>query len=130
MKKALLSIFVVFLVAFAGHAQLNDCDGCGDSQYGANDDSSRTTISYDKPTKRKKVSVFPNPAVDFIGISKEDEKSVSKIVVLNVMGRTAKNFKIEKGMRYDVSDLKRGMYLVQIFDLKNDIITTQRLNKN
>lgn len=130
MKRALLSTFIVFLFAFAGHAQLGECSGCGNGQYDADDSSSRTSISYDKPAKKKKISVFPNPAVNFIGLSEEDEKSVSKIVVLNVMGRKAKNFEIEKGMRYDVSDLKRGMYLVQIFDLKNNIITTQRLNKN
>lgn len=46
------------------------------------------------------------------------------------MGREAKSFEVEKGMKYDVADLKTGMYLVQIVDMNNKIITTQRLNKN
>lgn len=127
MKRTLLSTFVILLLAVAAHAQLSECQGCGDDQYDSNDSASKPAITYTVQTKKKKISVYPNPAVDFIGIS--DDKNVSKIVVLNVMGRKAKSFEIEKGMKYNVSELKRGMYLVQIFDLDNKIITTQRLNK-
>lgn len=125
MKKALLFTFLICFLAVAVQAQ-SDCDGCAsdEQQY----DTKPATVQVQKHSKRKKISVFPNPAVNFIGLS--DAEDVKKIVILNVMGRETKKFvDVEKGMKYNVSDLKRGMYLVQIYDQKNKIITTQRLNK-
>jgi len=125
MKKTLLFSFILCLFAFAASAQQNDCDGCA---MGNDYETKPAVVKITKPAKKKKVSVYPNPAVNFIGLS--DSKDVKKIIVLNVMGRETKTFNtIEKGRKYDVADLKRGMYLVQIFDNNNKIITTQRLNK-
>ena len=128
MKKALLLTFFIGLFAFAASAQIGGggCDGCGDSSEGYNTNQKPST-QVRTATKKKKISVYPNPAVNFIGLS--DSEDVKKIVIFNVMGKEAKSFLVEKGMKYDVADLKRGMYLVQIVDFKNKIITTQRLNK-
>lgn len=75
-----------------------------------------------------KISVFPNPATNFISINKDD--NVEQIAVFNLVGRKLKTFEgVEKNERYDVSDLPNGMYLVQVIDATHKIVTTQRISK-
>ncbi|MFT5168700.1 MAG: hypothetical protein ACI8P3_003945 [Saprospiraceae bacterium] len=126
MKKILLLTFIIGFFTFAANAQEGGiCQGCGDDN---NNSSQQTPQTHVKATaKKKKINVYPNPAVNFIGLS--DAEDVKKIIIFNVMGREAKSFDVEKGMKYDVADLKRGMYLVQIVGMNNKTITTQRLNK-
>ena len=76
---------------------------------------------------KKNISVFPNPAVNFIGLS--DSENVKQLIVFNVVGRKMKSFMVSDGEKYDISELPRGMYLIQILDYNQKIITTQRLNK-
>lgn len=129
MKRTLLFTLFVCLLAFTVQAQYdNNCDGCEvSSSASANHSSNAQHASFKKPVD-KKISIFPNPAINYIQLS--DAKDVSKIVVINVMGREVKNFEIEKNGKYYIQDLRRGMYLVQIYDHQNKVITTQRLNKD
>ena len=127
MKKALLLTFFIGLFAFSASAQTGGgCDGCGNEAYNSSNQKPAST-QVGITAKKKKISVYPNPAVNFIGLS--DSEDVKKIVIFNVMGKETKSFDVEKGMKYNVSDLRTGMYLVQIVDLNNKVITTQRLNK-
>lgn len=73
------------------------------------------------------LQVFPNPATSFIGVTHKGE--VSKIKVFNLVGRQMKVFTAVQGEKHFVGDLPRGMYLVQLIDNKNKIITTKRVNK-
>lgn len=73
------------------------------------------------------VKVFPNPAVDFIGVTKADK--VRKIRIYNLVGRQMKNFDAVQGEKYYVGDLPRGMYLVQLVGENKRVITTRRVNK-
>ncbi|MBK8562274.1 MAG: T9SS type A sorting domain-containing protein [Saprospiraceae bacterium] len=75
-----------------------------------------------------KVSVYPNPATNFISINKDE--NVSDIAIFNLVGRKLKTFQnIEKDEHYDVSDLPVGMYLIQVIDNNKKILTTQRISK-
>lgn len=79
-------------------------------------------------TKQAKISVYPNPVVSFISINKDN--NVKQIVVFNLVGRKLKTFEdVVKDQQYDVSDLPNGMYLIQIIDTSNKIVTTQRISK-
>ena len=73
------------------------------------------------------LQVFPNPATDYIGVTHQGE--VSKVKVFNLVGRHMKTFVAVAGEKHFVGDLPRGMYLVQLVDHKNKIITTKRVNK-
>lgn len=73
------------------------------------------------------VQVFPNPASDYISVSNGD--AVSKIMVFNLVGRQMKAFDAADGDKFFVGDLPRGMYLVQLLGNKEQILTTQRVNK-
>jgi Secretion system C-terminal sorting domain len=75
-----------------------------------------------------KISIYPNPATNFISINKDE--NVRDIAIFNLVGRKLKTFQnVEKDEHYDVSDLPVGMYLVQVIDDKKKIVTTQRISK-
>lgn len=75
-----------------------------------------------------KISIYPNPATNFISINKDE--NVRDIAIFNLVGRKLKTFEsVEKDEHYDVSDLPNGMYLVQVIDDNKKIVTTQRISK-
>jgi Secretion system C-terminal sorting domain len=75
-----------------------------------------------------KISVYPNPATNFISINKDE--NVRDIAIFNLVGKKLKTFQnVEKDEHYDVSDLPMGMYLVQVIDTNKKIVTTQRISK-
>lgn len=75
-----------------------------------------------------KISIYPNPATNFISINKDE--NVRDIAIFNLVGRKLKTFEgVEKDEHYDVSDLPNGMYLVQVIDSNKKIVTTQRISK-
>ncbi len=75
-----------------------------------------------------KISIYPNPATNYISLNKDE--NVRDIAVFNLVGRKLKTFQnVEKDEHYDVSDLPIGMYLVQVIDDNNKIMTTQRISK-
>ena len=74
-----------------------------------------------------KVSVYPNPTSDFFGIS--NSAGVAELTIYNLVGKEMKNFKAEEGVKYNVSDLPNGMYLIQMTNNKKKVINTQRLHK-
>ncbi|MFK7934488.1 MAG: T9SS type A sorting domain-containing protein, partial [Saprospiraceae bacterium] len=73
------------------------------------------------------LQVFPNPATTHIGVKHEGE--VTMIKVFNLVGRHMKTFTTSPGEKHFVGDLPRGMYLIQLVNNRNKIITTKRVNK-
>ena len=61
---------------------------------------------------QKIVKIYPNPAFNFIGLN--NIADISSIIIYNLVGRKMKKFIPQKGERYDITDLPRGMYLVQL----------------
>lgn len=78
-----------------------------------------------QPTK--KIKIFPNPTTDYIGLS--SDTGVGTIRILNLIGKEIRQFKVIKDLRYNVSDLENGMYLIQLINHENKVITTRRLRK-
>lgn len=109
MKQTLLLVLLAFF-SFVAVAQING-EGNGNL--------------FPQPVK---VSVYPNPATNYISINKDD--NVKEIAIFSLVGRKLKTFEgVKKDEQYDVSDLPNGMYLVQVIDKSNKIITTQRVSK-
>lgn len=73
------------------------------------------------------VSVFPNPATEYITVSNED--AVKNIFVFNLVGKKMKTFDVIKGERYEISDLPNGLYVIQLIGRSNKVLNTQRLTK-
>lgn len=78
--------------------------------------------------EKSRVKIYPNPAVNFIGLN--EVAGVSSIIIYNLVGRKMKNFNAQKeGEKYNVSDLPKGMYLVQFKGKDGKVLTTQRMSK-
>ncbi len=81
----------------------------------------------EKRTDNISVSIFPNPATEYITVNNDDV--VKNIVVFNMVGRKIRSFTTEKGERYEIGDLPNGLYVVQLFGRNNKVLLTQRLTK-
>jgi len=114
MKQTLLSlIFGLFLIA--GYAQL------GPASHANNQQKEKESFS-------EVVSIFPNPATHFIGLTNYDE-NIEQIHVYNILGRRMKTFEVSDDQRYYIADLNKGIYLVQLIDPEGKIVRTQRMSK-
>ena len=94
--------------------------------------ASFTSISYGQSLAfddqgDKELTVYPNPAVDYIGVTQTED--VREIHLYSLVGKRVKTFTVVDDRTYFIGDLPRGMYLVQFFNRENEVITTKRLNK-
>ena len=64
------------------------------------------------------ISVFPNPAKDFIQINLGDVQQVNQIIVTDLLGKTVQNLRGNsiqgKIIRLETSNFNSGLYLIQI----------------
>jgi len=67
-----------------------------------------------KLASKSVLKIFPNP---------------NAIIIYNLVGRKIKKFIAEKGKSYPITDLPKGMYLIQLVDTNDKVITTQRMSK-
>jgi GH25 family lysozyme M1 (1,4-beta-N-acetylmuramidase) len=71
-------------------------------------------------TNQSLIKIYPNPASDFISI--KGYENVSNIIIYNILSEPIKNIDINKLHRtIDISNLKKGVYVVKIKLLKNTI---------
>jgi len=116
MKQSLLLFFLFFAfgVTNAQLALKDDCTACP-----------KQRVNYQKTD----VKVYPNPAINYIEFQNPGDQ-VKRVVIYNLVGRPIKRVNATTGKNwYDVSDLSRGMYLIQLLNAKGSIITTKRINK-
>ena len=76
---------------------------------------------------KKELKVFPNPATNFIQL--QGSSKVGAIIIYNLVGRKIKNFTPVKDKTYQITDLPKGMYLIQLLDFSGKVLSTQRLSK-
>lgn len=89
--------------------------------------SSHGLIAQHQTVAKGKLSVFPNPATDYIQLTGANE--VNEIIIYNVVGKRMISFEYMDGEKYAIGELPNGMYLIQFVDRNNKIISTQRLSK-
>ena len=85
-----------------------------------------------KPTKtviEKEISVFPNPATDYFTLTINNE-TISRITVNNIIGKEVLSYDRTDVNKYDVSQLKKGIYVVRIFNHNDKLVKALRLSKN
>ncbi len=85
------------------------------------------TASAQTDKRSPQISIFPNPATDYIKLS--DDDLVANISVSNMLGRKVRTFEVSKTDRYEIGDLPNGLYLIQIVGKNNKVLATQRLTK-
>lgn len=74
-----------------------------------------------------KISVYPNPTSDFFAVS--NSEGILELKIYNLVGKEMRSFDVEDGLKYNISDLPNGMYLIQLINNKKKIVNTQRLQK-
>ena len=109
------SLLVIFFILFTFSLQSQPANA--NQLAGASDSSIKIT----------QLKVYPNPATHFIQLEKAI--GISSLIVYNLVGRKIKEFKAEKGKSYSITDLPKGMYLIQFLGLDGKVLTTQRLSK-
>lgn len=80
-----------------------------------------------KSKENRTLSIFPNPAINYIEISPNNQ--VDRIEIYNTVGREVRSFYFENGKRYNIADLPQGLYMVALVNEKTGIIKTVRLLK-
>ncbi len=74
------------------------------------------------------IQVFPNPATSYFSLT--EVENVQKVLVFNLVGRKMKQYtEIAKDKQYFIGDLPKGMYLIQMLNKQEKIITTRRISK-
>ncbi len=88
-----------------------------------------TTALSAQSASKGTLSVYPNPASDFIALNDNADQYVAFLAVYNLVGKKVKEFEYVRGDRYPIGDLPTGMYLVQIQDRQRHALTTHKLEK-
>jgi len=81
--------------------------------------------------RHERLALYPNPATQFIRLRGAEQ--VRTVAFYNLVGKELKVVQLEKGRtdeRLDISDLQRGLYLVQLLNARKQVLATLRLNKN
>lgn len=77
--------------------------------------------------ERASLKLYPNPTQHFFKIT--ENEVVKSVNVLNILGQTQMVVNVNDDATVGVSDLDRGMYLVQMIDENGDLVKTVRLMK-
>ncbi|NRB61843.1 MAG: T9SS type A sorting domain-containing protein [Saprospiraceae bacterium] len=83
---------------------------------------------FDKKEATEQIQVFPNPAVSHISLTSVE--GIKEVAVYNLVGRKIKTFtNISIDKKLYIGDLTKGIYLIQIINRQNKIVTTRRVSK-
>lgn len=118
MKNILLYFFICFTTCCA--AQSFGQSFVADESFGIASSSS----DYTNP----KISIFPNPASDFITID-DEENVVHRVTFFNVLGKEMASYDASSRKKFEMMDFQNGIYLVQLKDNQGQILRTIRVRK-
>lgn len=76
---------------------------------------------------QKQIKIFPNPVDDYFQLSNQD--GVKAIRISNIAGKEVKRFTVKSDKNYSISELRKGIYIVRLFDHRDEPITVLRLSK-
>lgn len=65
-------------------------------------------------TKVATIGLYPNPVVDMLSISVQDDSVIKSIKIINLTGTVVKDLLPDGSLTFDVSDLSNGMYFLQL----------------
>lgn len=74
------------------------------------------------------LTLSPNPTSDYFHINTTSE--ISKVEVFNLIGKKVKSFDNINSNKFNVADLRDGVYLVRVFNSENNVLKVTRLNVN
>ncbi|MEM9991862.1 MAG: T9SS type A sorting domain-containing protein [Bacteroidota bacterium] len=121
MKQTLLLASLLFLASLA-YGQMAYAGNPG----GDYSNIEHATTNYKDDTDLK---IYPNPTVNHVHFNNH-KGTVHNVVLFNLVGRPVKQFSAAVGKnQYDLTDLSKGFYLIQLMDKQGKVISTKRLDK-
>lgn len=87
-----------------------------------------TITDQEKAKVEIEISIYPNPATEYFTLN--SQSSVQKLTIHNIIGKEVKTFEVNDDNRYNVSALKKGIYVIRIFDQDDQLIKALRLSKS
>ncbi len=85
-----------------------------------------TTLSNDTFELSDSVVLYPNPSNDYFSIN----TNTAKVDVYSISGQLVKSFNSQlMGSEFNISDLKKGVYMVKITDSNNRLKTTKLIKQ-
>ena len=103
---------------------------CGSGCYAFNTTDNKVVIIQDallgiSEANAKKISIFPNPTVDFISV-KNDIK-ITEVVIYDLSGRMM--MKVSNAIKINLSNLKAGVYVAKVTDINGNVFSEKIIKK-
>jgi len=76
--------------------------------------------------EKNKIVFYPNPVNDFFNIQSVEE--IKSVIIFDSTGKKVADFKNKKEM-IDISNLKSGLYFIEILNSENKILTEKLIKK-
>lgn len=73
------------------------------------------------------IMLFPNPTADRFQI--HDDVNVASLAIFNIVGKNILADTHRPGQSHDVTDLRKGIYLVRLMDRNQDVLKVVRLTR-
>lgn len=113
--------FLLFILLF-GAVQLSAQIGV-DYRVDASSDNTPQLTSVDED-----LALYPNPTTDYFKIM--NDQNVHTVIISNIVGRQINKFNHERDQVYYVDDLRKGIYLIRLFDEGGNALKALRLSKD
>jgi len=85
------------------------------------------TVSTDDEELNEKLAVYPNPTVETFKI--KNDKKIASLALYNIVGKQIEKFDHTTGKEYNIAKLRKGVYLVRLFDAQGNAVKALRLSK-
>jgi len=85
------------------------------------------STSTNDQVSKENFSLFPNPTIESFQIT--NDENVRDVVIYNIVGKQLQQYRHFPGKFYNVSDLRKGMYLVRLFDADGKTLKSLRLSR-
>jgi len=93
---------------------ITDVNGCK----GTSSVFNISNLSLNDNSINRKINIYPNPTTGIISISNEDNETIDKIEIVDILGKTVAT-KTENTSQVDITSLSNGMYVFKIYSGEN-----------
>lgn len=74
------------------------------------------------------ITIYPNPADDFFSIMTSEE-NIAFVTIHNIVGKKVKTIQAKTNQKYDIQGLRRGIYIIRVYDSNDNMLKALRLSK-
>jgi len=91
-----------------------------------NESCNEPTLSIDEPSISSEIVIYPNPVNDILTINSNN--TIDWVKVFDILGKEVQVVKLSD-TSYDFSQLSKGVYIIKIKDIQNQIVYHRVLKK-